>query len=79
MTCSQSSAFGIAQFPHAMLPTICKHMLCMKNNKYVVRQVDNVRNDGLRESCGTRHSLIEGADQSVLRRFGHRERMSKER
>ena len=44
-----------------------------------VRWYDRRRNEEVRESFGERISLEERADRSVLRWYGHRERMGEER
>jgi len=44
-----------------------------------VRWFDRVRNTRVREMCGNRRSLLERADQGVLKWFGHIERMEEER
>lgn len=44
-----------------------------------VRRVDRVRNERIRERCGSKKSMLGRADESVLRWYGHVERMDNER
>lgn len=48
---------------------------CMRN-MCGVRRIDRVRNERVRESCGSKVSLIERADRRVLKWFEHVVRMS---
>ena len=44
-----------------------------------VRWFDRIRNERVREMCGGKRSLLERAEQGVLKWFGHVERMGEER
>lgn len=43
-----------------------------------MREVELVWNDNDREMCGSKCSLIDKADQGVLKQFGHMKKMSEE-
>ena len=53
-------------------------MMCLRNI-CGIRRVDRVRNAIIRERCGCELSLLERIERSVLKRFGHVERMGEER
>ena len=44
-----------------------------------IRSMDSVPNARIRELCGMKEGLDESIDEGVLRRFGHVERMERER
>ena len=44
-----------------------------------IRRMDRVPNAQIRELCGVRKGLDERVDESVLRWFGHMERMERDR
>ena len=53
-------------------------MNCLRNISGI-RRIDRVLNVEIRRRCGTNVSVSQRIDQSVLRRFGHVERMRDER